>query len=642
MELSELKRALADRAEEVCRLLLPGGKIDGKEWVCGDLGGGEGKSLKVVIRGDRTGVWKDFAGTAGGSNLLELWIQVRNVEFVDALNQAKEWLGTHGVIGRSAVRPVQKKAYAKPSTKGITWIANKAEFYLANTRRISREVIDLYKVSMTEDEQAIAFPYLNEKTAKAEMIKFLKLERDSDGKKQTWTSKDTPKVLYGKHTRRASDRFLVITEGEIDAMSWRCLDIPSLACNSVPFGAKWESKDGRDPNDEWIENDWDYLHSFERIYLSFDMDEEGRKAEASIIKRLGREICFVISLPAKDANELWAAGKSEELVAAFEAAKTLDPECLKNAGAYKQRVLDEMFSGDPKAKRGIPLPFGNYPFHFRWNEWTCVTGINGSGKTQLIGFILVYLQSLGYHSCVGSFEVRPERSIRYYVSQVTGVKDPDRALAERALEWLAGGFWMYDHVGEVSWREVLSAFRYAYRRYGVRFFVIDSWMKMGIAGDDYEAQGECCNAIGTFVDECDVHVFVVAHPRKVKNESESVGKMDIKGSGEITDQAHNVWTVWRNKSKEKAIEKMEKMKEPEERILKERRGKPDAILSVNKQRNDDGDEPTIDLYFQKESKQYFASYRDKGISFLEPKSDSAQAELQVTAPTEEIEEDAPF
>jgi len=642
MELQQLKKALADRAENVCSLLLPGGKISGGEWVCGDIGGGAGQSLKVVLRGDKAGIWRDFSGDIGGSNLLELWVQAKSLPFQMALAEARQWLEGQGVTNSTSIRAAREKTYSKPSKKGITWLANKVEFYLTAERCIPREILELYRISMLADVEAIVFPFLSEHGPEhaAQMIKYLKLERDENGKKIPWTSKDTPKVLFGKHTVQPTDRYLLISEGEIDAMSWKSMRIPGLCCTSVPFGAKWEGKDGRDPNDEWIDLDWEFLQRFERVYLSFDMDEAGRKACASIIKRLGREVCFVVNLPEKDANALQQAGRGAELVKAFNEAKTMDPEALRNAGDFWQAVVDRMFTQDANAKKGIPLPFGNYPFHLRWNEWTLVTGINSSGKTTLIEFILIHLRKLGYPSCIGSFEVPTTQTLQFMVRQALGTNTPERHVVESAKDWFAGGFWFYDKVGKVDWRDVLATFRYAYRRHGVRFFVIDSFMKLGIAGDDFDAQGLVLNAISDFVRDCDVHVFLIAHPRKLKSEDEVVNKMDVKGSGEITDQAHNVMLVYRNKKKEKEIEQMIKMKDEESKIAAKRRAKPDTQLIIGKQKNDDGDEPTIDLWYIKESKQYFGHHRLRGHSFIAGEPIPEAPELVATE--EPIDEDAPF
>lgn len=48
----------------LCRELLPGGRLIGVEWTCGNLAGGPGRSCKV---NQRTGRWADFAtGESGG------------------------------------------------------------------------------------------------------------------------------------------------------------------------------------------------------------------------------------------------------------------------------------------------------------------------------------------------------------------------------------------------------------------------------------------------------------------------------------------------------------------------------------------------------------------------------------------------
>lgn len=85
-----LKRDMLGCAEHVCRHLLPSGKRDGNEWRCGNLRGDAGRSLSVNLV---TGVWSDFATGEGGSNLLELWRQVRGTDIATALREAAEFCG---------------------------------------------------------------------------------------------------------------------------------------------------------------------------------------------------------------------------------------------------------------------------------------------------------------------------------------------------------------------------------------------------------------------------------------------------------------------------------------------------------------------------------------------------------------------
>jgi hypothetical protein len=98
--------------------------------------------------------------------------------------------------------------------------------------------------------------------------------------------------------------------------------------------------------------------------------------------------------------------------------------------------------------------------------------------------------------------------------------------------------------------------------------------------------------------------------------------------------------MFRNKKKEKEIERMEKFKESETDIRAKCRTMPCAYLYVEKQRNDDGEEPTYELWYHKEAKQFFGAYRADAMCFLdETLPDAAPAPTEVQ---ENIEEDVPF
>jgi len=70
-------------------------------------------------------------------------------------------------------------------------------------------------------------------------------------------------------------------------------------------------------------------------------------------------------------------------------------------------------------------------------------------------------------------------------------------------------------------------------------------------------------------------------------------KMDIKGSGSITDQVDNVFIWWRNKKKERMIQAGDNAE-----VLA-----PDAILMCEKQRNGEGEE-WYTFFYDRESQQY--------------------------------------
>lgn len=66
---AEVARGLAGRTPELVRELLPNGKKQGNEWVCGSLAGEPGRSLSVRLNGGKAGIWSDFSSNESGDAL---------------------------------------------------------------------------------------------------------------------------------------------------------------------------------------------------------------------------------------------------------------------------------------------------------------------------------------------------------------------------------------------------------------------------------------------------------------------------------------------------------------------------------------------------------------------------------------------
>jgi twinkle protein len=601
MNAEEVKIELAAAAENVCLHLLPNGKRKSNEWHIGSLNGEAGSSMRVHLDSQRVGVWADFHSGDKGSNLLELWRAVKDCTFKEALDEAKEYLGVS--------ESYSLKSYAKPKPQATTTvpadkaIENDTALCYFNDRGISTEVVDRFdvrRVSWERQGDALAFVYWDDNSRDGvDMVKYLALHREN-GKKKIWTSKNSRKTLYGKHTVTDEASTLVITEGELDAMTY--VECGINAC-SVPFGAKWESETGNDPNMEWIQNDYEFLERFDVIAISMDMDEAGRRATASIVKRLGATRCRIIQLEGKDANETLMDMGRESIIDSYNAAVHQDPESLNGVLTYKGDVHDLLYSD---VGHGTPLPWSNIPFHLRLNELTVVTGFNGSGKTMVLNYLCIWLASLGKRMCIASLEVPVKMNLSYLVRQSIGQETPSETDFDKSMDWLSEHFWFYDHVGQCNADDVLDTFAYAYKRYGITFFVVDSFMKLGFGVDEYNKHKEFMDQITAFVNEYDVHVFLVAHARKKESERMRVDKHDVKGTTEMTDEAHNCITVWRNKQKEEEIYELRQTGDEDSLNMAHDIAdtKYDSMLSVVKQRNGNGEEPTIKLWYDKNTRQF--------------------------------------
>src|SRR5215831_6819946 len=112
VDIATIVAGLADRTEELCRLILPEGVREGREWRVGSVGGEPGRSLAVTLRGARAGRWIDFGG-AGQGDALELVTQVlHGGDKRAAIVWARHWLGldTGPPTAVTPARAAQKQA----------------------------------------------------------------------------------------------------------------------------------------------------------------------------------------------------------------------------------------------------------------------------------------------------------------------------------------------------------------------------------------------------------------------------------------------------------------------------------------------------------------------------------------------------
>jgi len=103
---------LAARAEEVCRHFLPAGSLSGKRWEVGNLNNAPGKSLKVDLRGQRRGRWRDYE-TGDKGDLLDLIQHTRGFPSLGpAMAEARHFLG---IPNLQPATPSHRPAPAAPA-----------------------------------------------------------------------------------------------------------------------------------------------------------------------------------------------------------------------------------------------------------------------------------------------------------------------------------------------------------------------------------------------------------------------------------------------------------------------------------------------------------------------------------------------
>ncbi|WP_375628860.1 toprim domain-containing protein [Bartonella sp. TT67HLJMS] len=396
-------------------------------------------------------------------------------------------------------------------------------------------------------------------------------------------------------TLSSTNRTIVITEGEIDALSLAAYGYPAV---SVPFGG------GSGGKHNWIENEFDHLESFETIFLATDMDQPGEEAAREIASRLGRHRCYRVRLPLKDANDCLTAGIDKATIkAAFSSAQSFAPEGLRRASDYKDQVIG-LFWPEPEKHLGYTVPYPKLKdkLHFRPAELTLWSGASGAGKSQLLSDCIPHWIAQKSRLCLASLEMKGEQSLRRLTKQTGGLEKPTKETIERILHFLDDGLILYEHVGKSSVDTLLDVFDYCRARYGCDQFIIDSLMRLGIASDDYARQEQAVYKMVDWAVLNSVHIHLVAHARKGGLDKDIPSTEDIKGASEIGANAFNIITIWRNRSLEDKIFAASLAQEKADLAKR-----PGVIMNIAKQRSGDF-EGKIGLWFDPQTYRYRCSF----------------------------------
>jgi twinkle protein len=479
----------------------------------------------------------------------------------------------------AGVASATRKEYSKPAPKKRFVIPTGSALDFVASRGISMETITKLKIAQVEGEQVIAFPYYRD--GKLVNVKYRKIES-----KEFWSEKGCEPVLWNRDNVRSNVDWLIITEGEFDAAALVQYGFDAV---SIPGGAK---------NTEWIETEWEWLERFKTIMLCYDSDVAGNEGANEAAKRLGEWRCKRVDVPDghKDFNDCLKHGVDVVVVrASLVSAQDYTPDSLFPMEYYTDEIINlienpSALQGTPTFLKSLTEILGGW----RYNEYSVWSGQNYSGKSTILNQVIIDLAVKGIPVCIASLEMPPKRYLRWAMVQYTHNAFPSPERVHNAMRTIGHMIYVVDLQSDCEIGALLDKFKYAARRYGCRHFVIDSLMMIKTDSKrELEHQASICKSICAFAKEYNVHVHLVAHPRKGTDDDERPGKVDVMGTGHITNLADNVFIMWRpsEELKEKARSK-NKYEIP-----------PDAILYVKKNR-EIGTSGKVKLWFNATTKSY--------------------------------------
>jgi twinkle protein len=243
---------------------------------------------------------------------------------------------------------------------------------------------------------------------------------------------------------------------------------------------------------------------------------------------------------------------------------------VRPASSYADKLRAEFAPRDQERRASMFSTKLRDRIQFRPGEVTVWAGYNGHRKSMFTGQIALDMLVQRESVLMASFEMAPERTLARMGRQAWGMEFLSPNHQATFLAW-AERLSIFDHKGTISPERCTAVCRYFAEELKGRHAFIDSMMMVCSSEEHLDEQKRFMTGMVRLAIETGLHIHLVAHCRKPTNEGTPPTKYDLRGSAAISDQADNVVMVWSDQAKKHAETKD--------------RQKPDALVSVEKQRN---------------------------------------------------------
>lgn len=373
-----------------------------------------------------------------------------------------------------------------------------------------------------------------------------------------WVGDPKQALLYGQQRFKAGGRKVVITEGEIDALSVDEVQDRKWPVVSVPNGAD-SAKKACLAQLEWLD-------SFQEVVIFFDSDEPGKQAAVEVAELFGAGKAKIVNFEYKDANEALQKGDGAAVINATWNAVPYWPDDLVEGGtdALWERVRDFKIATDYEypwaALNAVTLGM-------RLRELILWTAGSGIGKSHALREVSLGLlpalrakgKKLGIVALEESVEITAIRLASMHL-KISHTRWDDVPLEERkkAIKEVTHGIVLYDHFGSLGSERLFTKLR-ALAASGCDVIILDH-ISIVISGSDEGDTNErrmidkMMTQLRSLSEEKNVIFHVISHLRKAGGTAHEEGGRitldDLRGSGSLKQLSDSVIAIERNQQSE--------------------------------------------------------------------------------------------
>lgn len=366
--------------------------------------------------------------------------------------------------------------------------------------------------------------------------------------------------LFGQHLWRDTGKMIVITEGEIDAMTVSQLQGNKWPVVSISNGAG--KGKGAKRVAKQIASQVEWLCQFEKVILFFDNDEPGQDSAEAVAQILPPGKAYIAKMEDyKDANAAHQDGKGKIVIDAIWSAKAYRPDGLVTIGDLHEDLMKPV-------EWGFSWPFEkltNLTYGIRRGEIYAFGAGTGVGKTDVM--IQTASHLLVEHGLpVGLFylEQSPKETIQRLCGKMKGklFHLPDGGWEHEewqdAVQELEGmeKVYLYNHFGQTDWDVIKSRIRYLSSARDVKDIFLDHLTALATAGDQEERieLERIMSEMASLAQELNITIYFVSHlatpEGKPHEEGGRVMIRHFKGSRAIGFWSHFMFGLERNQQAE--------------------------------------------------------------------------------------------
>tara|TARA_R110001599_G_scaffold191662_4_gene386614 strand:- start:186 stop:1865 length:1680 start_codon:yes stop_codon:yes gene_type:complete len=452
------------------------------------------------------------------------------------------WTGTlkkNNYMERTVfVRPKKVQKLSKYSDGMIKYFASRG---ISEKTLIDNKVGEgmEYMPQVQSERNTIQFNYYKD----SELINI----KYRDAEKNFKLVKDAERILYGLDDIKDCEE-IIIVEGEVDKLSF--YESGYKNCVSVPNGAS-------NLKLEYIK---DLPDNLKKVYIATDNDEPGRKLAEELSRRIGRDICYRVDFQeCKDANEALEL----DLSLFIKNAKAYPLQGVLGVDSFDIDIDDLYKNGLQRGDTTGHATFDNL-FSFTTSQLTVITGVPTHGKSNWLEHMCIKLAanndwkfgvfSPEHYPLQLHFSVLAEKFIGKSFRDLNKYERMSRDELNQAKKFISESFnWIRPEGDIFTIDAILESAAGLIKRHGIKGLIIDPYNKISAPfGSQSETQyiNEFLTKLTIFKQKYDIHIFLVAHPRKMQKKDNGLYDVptlyDIAGSANFYNQVDNGITVYRN------------------------------------------------------------------------------------------------